>query len=114
MISLSVDPSLERRSYSVRADKNGVSIRGADYEAAKYGAYRFVKVLEEHGELPAMEENAAAVLFVPDRSIPAESGGYTSVGDPVYLIEDSDYLHSGWDTVMAEEHYRFDGMTVAS
>lgn len=114
MIELSVDPALERWHYSVRADKNGVVIRGADYESAKYGAYRFVKALEERGALPAMEENAKAALFVPDRSIPAESGTYTSVGDPVYLIEDSDYLHSGWDTVMAEEHYRFDGMTAAS
>lgn len=110
MISVTVDSGLRDNTYSIRADRNGIDILGSSYDAANYGAYRFMEMLNEKESLPAVNETDKAVLCQPDTSVPQSKGTYTSVGDPVYLIEDSDYVHSGWSTVMAQENYKFDGM----
>lgn len=104
-IILKTDNSLEKDSWNITSSADSVILSGGSFESAKLAAYRFLEILNDKGDIQAMNITEKNSFHIPMTSVPKAAGSYTSIGDPIYLIEDGKNVLSGWDYSFPEEYY---------
>ena len=105
-ISFSLDDTLDEGTYKITAGKDEANISGAGYDELRYAMLKFWELLSGGSASGTISE--AVGLHAPVVEQPESSGGYTSVGDLMYLIDDEMNLNSGWDRVLVSTDYKLE------
>lgn len=104
-IAAALDTSIADNRYRITIGSGGVSIAGGTYDAVRGGIYRFAELLLK-GEAQENRTISEVLGFhKPVVTAPPANGGYTSIGDPVWLIDDENVINSGWDHQFVSADY---------
>ncbi|MHB1153770.1 MAG: glycoside hydrolase family 99-like domain-containing protein [Eubacteriales bacterium] len=101
VIGFLLDPSLGADEYKLSQGSGRITVSGGSYDAVRCGAQRLTEFACKNS--PAsdinIKENFTMYKSKNKSDIAASSGAqvYTSLGDPLYLIDDLAVINSGWD-----------------
>ncbi len=101
VIGFNLNPSLGADEYQISQDSGRITVSGGSYDAVRCGAYRLAGFAYGNSSASEIHIKESFTMYKSkSESDTAASGGtraYTSIGDPLYLIDDLAIVNSGWD-----------------
>ena len=102
-ISLKLDT--KTTGYKIEADQSGVTVSGGTYTDVDDGVIRLCELLGA-GQVDKLSESGSGE-YASGVAEKSASGAYTSIGDPIWLIDDITNMNSGWDRLFTTiEHQK--------
>jgi len=109
-IALRLDETLGKNDWTVKTAEGGVTVSGGSADAVKQGSTVMMKRMLDGTSAAGLDEHGTLALHTPNRTAPAVSGSYTSIGDPAYLIDDTTQLQSGWDRQLSSADWQTEAL----
>lgn len=101
---MKITSELSGTGYSVTSDDAGITVRGGTYADINMG-FAMLGAAIEDGSFSGKSDISGTLPSVHSVGEKTADGRYTTIGDPVWLIDDSSVIQSGWDADLVSTKY---------